>query len=242
MHRFFMKNMSLNGSGFSLPESTSRQIARVLRLKPGETIILLDGLGFESKAVLTTVNDNQCHVNLAPKEKVTTEPTVHLNMLLALTQREKFEWMLQKCTEIGVSSFHPFVSTRSLVQKPEEAEEKRERWEKILQEAAEQSHRGRIPNLLPSTRFKEVVTDTYSEGALKLILWEDELNVSLKPLLQKYQGQDVIVLIGPEGGLSGEEVALAREAGFQPVSLGKRILRMETAAITAAALVLYELE
>lgn len=234
--------MNFDETSLSLPESVSRQIARVLRLKNGETIVLLDGLGLESKAVLTNISETHCQVIIEPKERVTTEPTVHLSMVLALTQREKFEWMLQKCTEIGVTSFRPFVSSRTLVQKPEEAEEKRERWEKIVQEAAEQSHRGKIPDLMPATRFKEVVTNIYSENALKLILWEEELNVSLKPLLQKYRGRNAIVLIGPEGGLSAEEVALAREAGFQPVSLGKRILRMETAAITAAALVLYELD
>lgn len=242
MHRFFIKNTSLAGPYVALSEAISRQVARVLRLRPGDSIVVLDGLGNESVAILTEVNDTHCLVRIETVEKNNSEPGIRLHMLLGLTQREKFEWMLQKCTEIGAATYLPFVSSRCLTQKPEEAEEKRERWEKILQEAAEQSHRGRIPELLPAARLKDALASRIFNDSLKLVLWEEETRNALKPVLAQAKGRDVVVLIGPEGGLSAEEVNLAGEFGFQPVSLGKRILRMETAAVAVAAQVLYELD
>ncbi len=161
--------------------------------------------------------------------------------MIGMTQREKFELILQKCTEIGVSAISPFTSSRTLVQRPQDADEKAARWMKIIQEAAEQSHRGMLPMLHRTQKLETALNSLTDTKALKLVLWEEELEQEIKACLTSYTGREVILLIGPEGGLSPVEVEYAKACGFKAVSLGKRILRMETAAMIAAGLVIYEL-
>jgi 16S rRNA (uracil1498-N3)-methyltransferase len=122
----------------------------------------------------------------------------------------------------------------------DEAQSKYERWQKILCEAAEQSHRGLIPTLEPTVKFAKMLAGPPVADVCRLIPWEDEKGTTLRQALNAYAGNKVEILIGPEGGFSVEEVKLATQAGFSAVTLGARILRMETAAMAATALVLYE--
>jgi 16S rRNA (uracil1498-N3)-methyltransferase len=170
----------------------------------------------------------------------TTEPKTKLTLLLCLTQREKFEWMLQKCTEVGVTAFVPVISSRSLVQSSREVDGKIERWQRILREAAEQSHRGIVPVLRPPMRFEEAVQSVEWQNDCRLIPWEEENSLDIRTALENNTAQNVTMIVGPEGGFSEGEVRIAQKAGFVSVSLGPRILRMETAAVVAAALVLYQ--
>jgi 16S rRNA (uracil1498-N3)-methyltransferase len=238
MHRFFLPPGLFNSEEVILPPEVSHQVHRVLRLKVDTPVVLLDGTGYAYTSVLRTIGES-CIASIKTKELVQGEPQTRLRLILALTQREKFEWMLQKCTEVGVSEFLPVITSRTLIQKARDVEDKYPRWQKILREAAEQSHRGLIPALLPVTVFAQAVKQ-YND-ALKLILWEDESKTGLKDLLHGYKGNSLTLVVGPEGGLSREEVDLASQNGFTPVTLGKRILRMETAAILAAGLALYDL-
>lgn len=241
MHRFFVPAESLQTAEISLPREISQQICRVLRLKIGSEILLLDDLGYEYASRLTEVNEVQCTASILSKQTSPGEPATQITLLIGLTQREKFELILQKCTEIGVTTFIPIITTRTLIQKTSDADDKSPRWKKIIQEAAEQSHRGRIPMLSPALKYADALAQSKTDDALKLILWEDESNLSIKQQLRAFEGNQVSLIIGPEGGLSAEEVELAKASGYIPVSLGKRILRMETAAIHAAGIVLYEL-
>ncbi|PKO03471.1 MAG: 16S rRNA (uracil(1498)-N(3))-methyltransferase [Chloroflexi bacterium HGW-Chloroflexi-5] len=241
MHRFFIPAERFQTAEISLPREISQQICRVLRLKTGSEIMLLDDLGVEYASRLTEVNEAQCMVSVLSKQPSPGEPATQITLWIGLTQREKFELILQKCTEIGVTTFMPIITTRTLIQKTSDADDKLPRWKKIIQEAAEQSHRGRIPLLSPALKYAEALAKSTTEDALKLILWEDEANLSIKQQLRAFKGKQVSLIIGPEGGLSFEEVELAKASGYIPVSLGKRILRMETAAIHAAGVVLYEL-
>jgi 16S rRNA (uracil1498-N3)-methyltransferase len=237
LHRFFLAPELFTTNEIHLPADISRQIERVLRLRVGETITLLNNQAVEFQAILTEVNDRKSVAVVVQKAPTAGEPRIKLTMLVSLTQREK----LQKCTEIGVSSFVPFTSSRSLVQKPEEVEAKYPRWRKIIQEAAEQSRRGRIPELLPAVRLREILIKQQLNDSLKIALWEDEIKTTLKQTLFGFQGEKITVAIGPEGGFSEEELRECTRMGFVSASLGKRILRMETSAIVAAGLVLYEL-
>jgi 16S rRNA (uracil1498-N3)-methyltransferase len=241
MHRFFIPAELFNTFEISLPREISQQICRVLRLKTGSEIMLLDNQGFEYPACLIEVLDSQCKASVLSKKESSGEPQTQITMLVGLTQREKFELILQKCTEIGVTCFIPMVTSRSLIQKTSDVEDKLPRWNKILQEAAEQSHRGCIPMLSPALKYADALAKSKPDESLKLILWEDEANHSIKQELREFKGNQVSLIIGPEGGLSAEEVELAKSNGYIPVSLGKRILRMETAAIHTAGVVLYEL-
>ncbi len=241
MHRFFIPAELFKTPEIILPRETSQQISRVLRLKTGSEVLLLDDCGYEYPARLSEVNESHCIASILSKQEAQGEPLTRITMLIGLTQREKFELILQKCTEIGVTTYVPMVTTRTLIQKTSDVEDKTPRWKKILQEAAEQSHRGRIPVLSPALKYADALARSKTEDSLKLILWEDEANHSIKQQLQEFTEKQVSLIIGPEGGLSAEEVELAKASGYIPVSLGKRILRMETAAIHTAGVVLYEL-
>lgn len=240
MHRFFLPSSSFEGASVTFPGETARQIHLVLRLKPGTEVIALDGMGMEYRVQLTDISSESTMGEVVAQSRSATEPQTKLMLLLCLTQREKFEWILQKCTEIGVSTFIPIISSRSLVQSAREVEGKYERWQRILQEAAEQSHRGLIPELRPVLRFEDALKLPEIATCCCLIPWEEEKSIGLRSALAQKTSMDVALLVGPEGGFSENEVVRAKSAGFTPITLGPRILRMETAAMTAAALVLYD--
>jgi 16S rRNA (uracil1498-N3)-methyltransferase len=240
MHRFFLDPASINGSHVTFSPEISRQMNLVLRLRPGMDVVVLDGSGAEYRVCLTDVASDVSIGEVTAAGVSAAEPKTRLTLILGLTQREKFEWMLQKCTEVGVSTFLPVISSRSLVQSGKEVESKYERWQRILREAAEQSHRGRIPELRPVLRLEEAFRLDEIKGDCRLIPWEEESSVGLRAAMACHPSCGVTLAIGPEGGFSGAEIDAARSAGFSPVTLGPRILRMETAAVTAAALVLFE--
>lgn len=241
MHRFFVNAEEIQGEEVVFLAAQARQIARVLRLKEGQRCVVLDNGGSEMVIELTQVGAERCAGRIVKKTEA-EEPTTKLLMLLSLTQREKFEWMLQKCTEVGAAGFQPVITSRSLVQKPAEVETKYERWRAIIREAAEQSGRGRIPELLPPASLVGATEEAARTYQRCIIPWEGEKTRSLKQALTEEPAKSVAALIGPEGGFSDEEARQAVSAGFIPVTLGRRILRMETAAVVTAALVLYELE
>lgn len=242
-HRFFVSPDLVTVDLIHFPAPLAHQMARVLRLDAGDRVTVLDNQGNAYRVELRSLSPAQASGVILSKVVSTTEPLTQLTLYLPLTQREKFEWMLQKCTEVGAAAFVPLVSSRSLVQKDLQEKRRLERWHKILQEAAEQSGRARIPQLKPVCHLTEALEAARRDHDLCLMAWEREEQFSLRQVLQRGdQYERVAVLVGPEGGFSEEEVAQAVQHGWHTVSLGARILRMETAAVVAAALVLYELE
>jgi 16S rRNA (uracil1498-N3)-methyltransferase len=246
MHRFFVSPASIQSGQVVFPSDTAHQINRVLRLRPGQRLIVLDNLGNEYSVELEEAGQNAATGKIIQQMPAQGEPLCRLALYLCLAQREKFEWMLQKCTETGASTFIPVISSRSLVQDLAETQKKTARWEKIIQEAAEQSGRGRIPVLRPAVGLAQAVQQGQGK---RIILWEQEQRTSMRQVLSQPQpampsddSTDISLLVGPEGGFSVEEAQLAVQTGWQSVSLGRRILRMETAAVVASALVIYELE
>jgi 16S rRNA (uracil1498-N3)-methyltransferase len=175
------------------------------------------------------------------------EPVIRLRLFFSLTQREKVEWILQKCTEIGVTAFFPFVSTYSLSREKGMDASRVRRWEKIIQEAAEQCDRARIPVLREVITIQEAIKKISSKRDFNLTAWEGEKDLQLRDLMRTLlprvePGKKVNLFIGPEGGFAEGEVALMKKAGCTTFSLGTRIYRMETAAMAASLLILYELE
>ena len=241
MHRFFITPKEQIGDEIVFSALRAKQISRVLRLAAGAHCVVLDNLGNEMLVELTRVSAGDCAGRILETTSA-VEPGIKLTMLISLTQREKFEWMLQKCTEIGVSAFQPLITSRTLVQSRQEAEGKYERWLSIIREAAEQSGRGRLPELLPVESLPGVLRTAAQSNEMRVIPWEGELKTTLKDTIHGKQATTVAALIGPEGGFSADEVQQAVEAGFVAVTLGKRILRMETAALVTAALIFHELE
>jgi len=239
MHRFFVPPDILKTYPVLFPPETAHQISAVLRLERGQDVILLDNTGVEFQVELMEVGNKVVLGRIVETRSSIAEPAVQVVLYLSLTQREKFEWALQKCTEVGVTGFLPVITRRSLVQTMVEARNKYERWGKILQEAAEQSGRGLVPTLYEPLRFGQALAHARQNAEVTLIPWENEHNATLhSALFQAGDAPHVAVFIGPEGGFSAEEVTLACQTGALPVTLGRRILRMETAAVVSAALVL----
>ncbi len=235
MNHFFIDPTFIDGEVVRFPQDISHQICRVLRLKINDLVMVLDNQGNQFEVQMLEVNTQNCVGSVRKKSLAETEPQVELHLFIALTQREKFEWILQKCCEVGVGKITPVLTERSIVAANLEFSKKRERWERILKEAAEQSNRGRIPPLCEPLSFQQVVR---IEDSHKLIAWENEKIQKVDALLSNLKEPRISLLVGPEGGFAETEIKLALQNQWQPISLGKRILRMETASIVACTLIL----
>jgi 16S rRNA (uracil1498-N3)-methyltransferase len=241
VNRFFLPIECFQPGEVIFDTETSHQISRVLRLKPGSQVTVLDGTGDEYLLELNLVEKTKSIGRILSKRENKTEPRVQLTVLVGLTQREKFEWVLQKCTEIGATAFTPVITSRSIVQDIRTTGQKMDRWQQILKEAAEQSGRARIPLLNPPVLFLQALEQLRGFD-LGLVAYENEKGLSIRKALRGYKRESLGILIGPEGGLAEEESLRARQSGIQLVSLGIRTLRMETAAIVAATLILHQLK
>jgi len=249
MHRFFVHDTSLDlqhtssGSVLTLPEKVAHQVRDVLHLHSGEQLVLLDNSGEEFVAEVTRTERKLVEVQVVERRAGKSESLVSIVLCQGLLKSARFEWILEKGTELGVSVFSPILCRRSTLGLEDAGPAKIARWQRIIQEATEQCGRSRLPGLLPIRPFKQAV-DEIGHEALALIPWEEEHSQSLRDVLQarEHQQKTVVLFIGPEGGLMSEEIALAQQHGVQPVTLGQRILRAETAALAAVANVMYELE
>ncbi len=241
-NRFFILPSDLKGDRVRLSPEQSHQVHHVLRLRPGDAIVVLDGAGAEYDVTLTTVGSRETTGRVTNQRQAAGEPTVEVTLFQSVLAREKFEWVLQKGAEVGVARFVPVLTERSLVRVRQIEESKRTRWRRILTEAAEQSHRGRIPEIEEIVAWKDAVSQlrgfdrsliAATSGTSRTI--KESLEPGDKPL------ESIAVLIGPEGGFTDDEVKQACENGALAISLGPRILRTETAAVVVPALVLHEL-
>jgi 16S rRNA (uracil1498-N3)-methyltransferase len=240
MHRFFVPPNCLQHDQISLPDEQAYQVRTVLRMKPGQQIIVLDNAGWEYAITLTKVSSQAVMGNVIDKRPSANEPATQITLYQSLTKRDKFEWILQKGTELGIRRFVPLVSQRSLVTNTGIKPNKLARWRKIITEAAEQSRRGRIPELQPPLKLDEAWTHV-SQYDLALMPWAQAEEGRLRQALEGETAVSVALFIGPEGGFTAEEVENGRQHNVKPITLGRRILRTETAAIVATALVLHEL-
>ncbi len=246
MHRFFVPPELLketNGS-ISLPKDLAHQVRDVVRLNTGEHLLLLDNSGDEVLAVVNGSNKAGVEVRLLERRPVGSEPAVHITLCQGMLKSTRFEWILEKGTELGVSVFSPITCRRSMAGLEDTGSSKIQRWQRIIQEAAEQSGRSRLPQLL-SIRPLTVALEDITPGVLAIMPWEEEQSLPIREALQQRAQptpSSVVLFIGPEGGLTPEEVAFARKRGVQVVTLGARILRAETAAIATVANVMYEFE
>lgn len=254
MHRFFVGELALRGMDagavLSLPEAVARQMRSVLRLAIGEQVILFDNSGDELVATIATTSRAGVDVQIVERRAGEKEPAVRIILCQGLLKSARFEWALEKGTELGVTTFVPVLCRRSMAGLEDAGPAKIQRWQRIMQEAAEQCGRARVPELLTIRPLMHALNDIPS-GALALMAWEEEQTQTLRSTLQATRARltsdasqtiTVVLFIGPEGGLMAEEVELAQRHGVTVVTLGSRILRAETAAVVAAANVFYELE
>ena len=236
MHRFFLPPGTLSSGAQVALDAYAHQLHSVLRLQAGAPLVLLDGSGLEYAATLTDVSAKRAGALVGAARPCPTEPRLQITLYICSLKGEKFAWVLQKCTELGVVRFVPVVSRRSIVRPAAALDAKADRWHAVIREAAEQSHRAVLPALSPALDFDEAIA--HAQG-LRLLPWEgaaSESGVARTPQLTAVDA--LSLLVGPEGGLADVEAAAAQAAGWQIVALGPRILRAETAAIAGVAALL----
>ena len=239
MHRFFVPSQAIVGQEARLGPELARRMERVLRLRVGDHVLLLDNSGRQYEVKLTALTAKGAQGIVLASTEGAGEPSVRLVLYQALIKGQRFDWVLEKGTELGVAGFVPIVSSRAVVRASKESSARVGRWRRVIVEAAEQSGRCRLPEVWAPLPFEEAVA---SAAGLRVLLWEDEQEAALGDVLTKEGPADAVSLfIGPEGGFPAEEVEFARQQGVRTVSIGRRILRAETAAIVAVALVLHEL-
>ena len=247
MHRFFVEPDAIGELEARIAGETAHQISRVLRMQVGDEICLLDGSGYEHRVRLLSIGANECVGQVIERVKGSAEPRCKVTLYISLLNKaDKFEWALQKCTELGAAKFVPVKSARSISDTPGRA--KMERWERIIQEASEQSGRAVIPRLEDAIGLqaafeqeRAALRDAHDGEHIALIPALGA-RVTLKGALRGAEKAGTLaIFIGPEGGFEPGEVADAQAAGVVPVSLGPRTLRAETAAVAALTMALYQM-
>jgi 16S rRNA (uracil1498-N3)-methyltransferase len=237
--RFFITPAQVHGPRIMVSGDDLSHIRSVLRKQPGDTLILLDGQGREYTVRIAAMERSGIITEIVSEARRERRyPLVTLGQ--GLPKSEKMDWIVQKATELGVSSIVPLVTERTIV-KIRDEEKRVSRWQKIAREAAMQSNRVDIPEISKIRTFHDFIM-TLDPGPMTLLLfpWE-EATMPIKDVLREKSGvKNIIVLIGPEGGFSAKEAEAAGGKGFHLVSLGPNILRTETAAVAMLSMILYE--
>ena len=235
MVRFFVSPEELAGETLTL-SGENAQHAKVLRLKVGEQVLVCDG---EGRECLCEIMDSGFGLRILERRASTTEASVKVSVYMAFPKADKLEHVIQKATELGAYEIVAFPSGRC-VSRPDEKslKKKLERWQKIAASAAEQSGRGRIPEVIVLGSYKAAL-ERAAQADKALMFYENEHAVTLRMALESGFWNTVSLLTGPEGGLEEKEVEQARAAGLEVCTLGSRILRCETAPLCALSAVMY---
>jgi len=243
MNRFFVDPKHIKDDRVSINDSAAHQIHTVLRLKAGDNITLLDNTGKEYLVTIEQVSPTNVEARVLKTTNGLADPNIFIRLYQGIMKGSKFDATLQKGTESGISSFVPTVCKRSEVKLTDGWFDKKiKRWSAIVKEASEQTGRSYIPDVKhPVTLYESFL----SEKSFKLIAWEKEADVHLGEVIRDNEveilSRGLSIFIGPEGGFEDEEIHAAQNANITTVSLGRRILRAETAGIIASSLVLYQL-
>ncbi|WP_379135132.1 RsmE family RNA methyltransferase [Paenibacillus sp. sgz500958] len=247
MQRYFVAPEQFSGDTVRIDGEDARHIAKVMRGKEGDKLIVSDGVAREALVEIARIEIGEITATVLEPLEMTHEATVKVTVAQSLPKGDKMETVIQKCTEIGAVAFVPFLSERTIVQYDERKESKRlERWRKISKEAAEQAHRNRVPAVHSPLSWKKLLQSFKDYGAV-YFCYEKEEGLQLRSAVAPWTAaltteseHSVLVVVGPEGGFSEGECREAEEAGAVSVGLGRRILRCETAGMVAAACILYE--
>ena len=243
MPKFFVDSENISGDKAVISGQDANHISRVLRMEKGSTFTLCDGMGFDYTAEITEIIDKKVYLLLSDKRPCEAEGNISVTVFQCLPKGSKMELIIEKCTELGADFFVP-VASKYCVSKIEDAKKeakKTEKWQKTADEAAKQCGRGVIPKVKNVQALKEAVKNL-SEFDLCMVAYEKEEEISLKNVLKENLSVEKIgIFIGPEGGFDESEIELLKASGVKSFTLGKRILRTETAGLCVLSSVMYEL-
>ena len=233
MARFFVPRIEIQENRATITGPEFNHL-RVLRLRLGDGVILFDDSGWEYEGIIRALSEDRGAVEITRSYPIENESPLRITLALSLTKGEKMDWVIEKTTELGVHTIVPFVSSYTVPKLNErKAAQRSARWHNIALSAAKQCGRVRIPEILALTEFRDFI-QAASPDALRLLFFEKESQQGFAELEHtKPTPGEIVLMIGPEGGFSSQEAALALGHGFKPVRFGPRILRAETAAVAA---------
>jgi 16S rRNA (uracil1498-N3)-methyltransferase len=247
LQRYFINQSQIQDGRIFIKGDDYHHISRVMRMNTGDRVICIDKSGSAALCEITEISSDTVTLNVLEWIEGTNELPIQVTIASGLPKGDKLELIIQKGTELGASRFVPFHAARSIVKWDEKKGLKKvDRWKKIAKEAAEQSHRNIIPDVVVPLTFQELIEQS-RHYEYKLIAYEEEAKrgekTKLAACLDKIKhGQSLLVVFGPEGGLTEQEVEQLKKLGFETCSLGPRILRAETAPLYLLSVVSYHFE
>lgn len=220
-----------------------KHIKKVLRLREGDEIDVSDGIEWEYKTEISEIDDDEICLRILDKQKFAREPKLEVSLFQGVPKAGKMELIIQKCVELGIHEITPVFMDRTVVMEKGNFSKKLDRWQKISDEAVKQCKRGIIPQIGEKLDFSGMLEELRNFDVV-VFPYENEDDFTIKSFLRDLAEipKTLAIVIGPEGGFSDEEAEKMKNAGYRPVSLGKTILRTETAGMAALAMVMYELE
>lgn len=255
MIKFFVSEENIVGNKIYIDNSEDvKHLSKVLRCKIGDEIVISDGVKWEYLTEILEINRDEVSLKIVDRQCFTSEPDIKVSLFQGIPKGSKMEIVIQKCVEEGIFEITPVFTSRTIVLEHKIKEGKNKRWQKISAEAVKQCKRGIIPQIRDNISFKDMVKELKLRNFdLILCPYEDEEVTTIKEVLRNFKNYalendldkkniSVGIIIGPEGGFDLEEVEELKTIGSKIVTLGKTILRTETAGLVALAMTMYELE
>ncbi|MBR2499615.1 MAG: 16S rRNA (uracil(1498)-N(3))-methyltransferase [Clostridia bacterium] len=242
MPKFFIDTCNISGNSVKIYGSDVKHITKVLRLKTQSILILCDGEGYDYVAKLAQIDDDSLSLDILEKKPCTAEPNLKVTLFQGFPKAGKMEYIIEKCTELGISSIVPVITERTVVKFDENdsGRKKLERFRKVASESVKQCARGKIPEISNIYSLKQTEA-LIKDLDLIIVAYENERETSLKSVLKENKNVSSIgIFIGPEGGFAEDEINFLTSLGAKKVTLGNRILRTETAGQAVLSAVMYE--
>ncbi len=257
MARFFVKTDSIvydetdNPLSVEITGSDVRHIKDVLRMNIGDTFFACDSIGNEFLCRISRITSDKVEADIENAARNCCEPRIIVILCQGVAKGDKMDFIIQKTVELGINKIVPVMTEHTVVryENHKDAEKKQIRWQRIAEEASKQCGRGVVPEVLVPTGLREALLDCIDESTLLIMPYENETETTLKQVLKENENKladggqikKIAVFIGPEGGISSKEAEFAKQLGFRAVTLGKRILRTETAGLSVVAAIRYEI-
>ena len=241
MPRFFVSNEQISHDEIRIMGEDGKHMATVLRSKIGDKVNVCNGESMDFVCSIQAIDKQEVLLRILSKEESISEPKTKITLFQALPKSDKMELIIQKCVELGVDEIVPMETDFTIVKSNGKEDKKITRFQKISEAAAKQSGRGKIPLIHPVISFRKAL-DMAAMFDASILAYEKESETTLKAVIQRPSVQRMACFVGAEGGFSDEEIVLCQAKQVQTVSLGKRILRTETAGFVLIANILYEWE